>query len=101
MTCVQRRLDMMAWGVRVYPAPLTGDRPPYYPPFINPPTPALAHPFIRPLIHCFRTRAPCAGMPDIGQLFPDNDPKWKGADSAQFMEEAVRCVVFALTWVGW
>ena len=40
-------------------------------------------------------------MPDIGQLFPDNDPKWKGADSAQFMEEAVRCVVFALTWVGW
>ncbi len=30
-------------------------------------------------------------MPDIGQLFPDNDPKWRGADSAQFMEEAVRC----------
>lgn len=32
-------------------------------------------------------------MPDIGQLFPDNDPKWKGADSAQFMEESVRCVL--------
>lgn len=30
------------------------------------------------------------GMPDIGQLFPDNDPKWKGANSAQFMEEATR-----------
>ena len=30
------------------------------------------------------------GMPDIGQLFPDNDPKWKGADSATFMREATR-----------
>jgi 2-C-methyl-D-erythritol 2,4-cyclodiphosphate synthase len=27
---------------------------------------------------------------DIGQLFPDNDPKWKGADSRVFVEEAVR-----------
>jgi 2-C-methyl-D-erythritol 2,4-cyclodiphosphate synthase len=27
---------------------------------------------------------------DIGQLFPDNDPKWKGADSKVFIEEAVR-----------
>lgn len=27
---------------------------------------------------------------DIGQLFPDNDPKWKGADSKVFVEEAVR-----------
>ncbi|EKU22275.1 2-C-methyl-D-erythritol 2,4-cyclodiphosphate synthase [Nannochloropsis gaditana CCMP526] len=30
------------------------------------------------------------GLPDIGQLFPDTDPKWKGADSAQFMREARR-----------
>lgn len=30
------------------------------------------------------------GMDDIGQLFPDNDPKWKGADSRVFVEEAVR-----------
>jgi len=30
------------------------------------------------------------GMPDIGQLFPDNDPKWKGADSSAFMKEAHR-----------
>lgn len=27
-------------------------------------------------------------MPDIGQLFPDNDPRIKGADSEVFMEEA-------------
>lgn len=29
-------------------------------------------------------------LPDIGQLFPDNDPRWKGADSSVFMEEAFR-----------
>ncbi len=27
---------------------------------------------------------------DIGQLFPDNDPKWKAADSRIFVEEAAR-----------
>jgi 2-C-methyl-D-erythritol 2,4-cyclodiphosphate synthase len=27
---------------------------------------------------------------DIGQLFPDNDPKWNGADSRIFVEEAVK-----------
>ena len=26
-------------------------------------------------------------LPDIGQLFPDNDPNWRGADSSIFMEE--------------
>jgi 2-C-methyl-D-erythritol 2,4-cyclodiphosphate synthase len=26
-------------------------------------------------------------QPDIGQLFPDNDPRFKGADSSIFMEE--------------
>ena len=30
------------------------------------------------------------GQEDIGQLFPDNDPRWKGADSRIFVEEAVR-----------
>ncbi|MEX0777249.1 MAG: 2-C-methyl-D-erythritol 2,4-cyclodiphosphate synthase [Phycisphaeraceae bacterium] len=30
------------------------------------------------------------GQEDIGQLFPDNDPTWKGADSRVFVEEAVR-----------
>jgi len=29
-------------------------------------------------------------LPDIGQLFPDNDPKWKGANSDIFLKEAVR-----------
>jgi 2-C-methyl-D-erythritol 2,4-cyclodiphosphate synthase len=27
-------------------------------------------------------------LPDIGQLFPDNDPRLKGANSEIFMEEA-------------
>lgn len=30
------------------------------------------------------------GMPDIGQLFPDTDPQWKGKDSRVFLDEAVR-----------
>jgi 2-C-methyl-D-erythritol 2,4-cyclodiphosphate synthase len=29
-------------------------------------------------------------MPDIGQLFPDTDPKWKGCNSDVFLKEAVR-----------
>lgn len=28
------------------------------------------------------------GLDDIGQLFPDNDPAWDGADSAIFLREA-------------
>eukprot|EP00959_Pyramimonas_sp_CCMP1952_P168891 3528335-Pyramimonas_sp.AAC.1 len=30
------------------------------------------------------------GLPDIGQLFPDNDARWRGADSEAFFAEAVR-----------
>jgi 2-C-methyl-D-erythritol 2,4-cyclodiphosphate synthase len=30
------------------------------------------------------------GLPDIGQLFPDNDPRWDGQDSRIFLEEAAR-----------
>jgi 2-C-methyl-D-erythritol 2,4-cyclodiphosphate synthase len=30
--------------------------------------------------------------PDIGTLFPPSDPKWKGADSALFLEEALKRV---------
>ena len=30
------------------------------------------------------------GQGDIGELFPDTDPKWKGAASRIFLEEAVR-----------
>jgi 2-C-methyl-D-erythritol 2,4-cyclodiphosphate synthase len=33
-----------------------------------------------------------AGLGDIGQWFPDNDPEWKDADSAQFVEKAVALV---------
>jgi 2-C-methyl-D-erythritol 2,4-cyclodiphosphate synthase len=33
-----------------------------------------------------------AGLPDIGQLFPDTDPRWAGANSAVFLSEAVRLV---------
>ena len=29
-------------------------------------------------------------LPDIGQLFPDNDPQWKGCNSDVFLKEAVR-----------
>jgi 2-C-methyl-D-erythritol 2,4-cyclodiphosphate synthase len=30
--------------------------------------------------------------PDIGSLFPPSDPRWKGADSAVFLREALRRV---------
>jgi 2-C-methyl-D-erythritol 2,4-cyclodiphosphate synthase len=29
------------------------------------------------------------GLPDIGQLFPDTDPRFRGADSAVFLREAL------------
>jgi 2-C-methyl-D-erythritol 2,4-cyclodiphosphate synthase len=31
-----------------------------------------------------------AGMGDIGTHFPDTDPKWKGANSLQFLEHAAK-----------
>src|SRR5688572_1183799 len=30
------------------------------------------------------------GQPDIGQLFPDSDPRWKGQASGAFLAEARR-----------
>ena len=33
-----------------------------------------------------------AGLGDIGRLFPDTDPQWRGADSAVLLAEAVRRV---------
>ena len=30
-----------------------------------------------------------AGLGDIGDAFPDTDPKWKGADSALFLRETI------------
>jgi 2-C-methyl-D-erythritol 2,4-cyclodiphosphate synthase len=31
-----------------------------------------------------------AGLGDIGQHFPDSDPRWKGADSARFVTAALQ-----------
>ncbi|KAG9160603.1 hypothetical protein Leryth_019322 [Lithospermum erythrorhizon] len=43
------------------------------------------------LLHCVVDAILGAlGLPDIGQIFPDTDPKWKGAPSSVFIEEAVR-----------
>lgn len=33
--------------------------------------------------------------PDIGSLFPPSDPKWKGADSAVFLKEALKRIADA------
>ena len=33
-----------------------------------------------------------AGLDDIGTLFPDTDEKWRGADSADLLREAIRRV---------
>ena len=33
-----------------------------------------------------------AALGDIGMHFPDTDPRWKGADSAQFLAHAARLV---------
>lgn len=42
------------------------------------------------LLHCVvDSLLGALGLPDIGQLFPDNDPKWKGASSDIFVKEAV------------
>ena len=35
-------------------------------------------------------------QPDIGQLFPDSDPKWKGQTSDVFVREAVRDTIQTL-----
>ncbi|HYB52818.1 MAG TPA: 2-C-methyl-D-erythritol 2,4-cyclodiphosphate synthase [Thermoanaerobaculia bacterium] len=31
-----------------------------------------------------------ASLPSLGELFSDSDPAWKGADSARFLERAVK-----------
>ncbi|KAJ0964071.1 hypothetical protein J5N97_029193 [Dioscorea zingiberensis] len=43
------------------------------------------------LLHCVVDAVLGAlGLPDIGQIFPDTDPKWSGAASSVFLREAVR-----------
>lgn len=45
------------------------------------------------LLHCVVDAILGAlGLPDIGQIFPDNDPKWKGAASSVFIKEAVSLI---------
>lgn len=47
------------------------------------------------LLHCVVDAILGAlGLPDIGQIFPDTDPKWKGAPSSVFIKEAVSCYFF-------
>ena len=40
------------------------------------------------------------GQPDIGELFPDSEPRWRDADSRQFVVEALRRVLAAGYQVG-
>ncbi|KAJ7944965.1 2-C-methyl-D-erythritol 2,4-cyclodiphosphate synthase [Quillaja saponaria] len=41
------------------------------------------------LLHCVVDAILGAlGLPDIGQIFPDSDPKWKGCASSVFIKEA-------------
>ncbi|KAM0945390.1 putative 2-C-methyl-D-erythritol 2,4-cyclodiphosphate synthase [Dioscorea sansibarensis] len=43
------------------------------------------------LLHCVVDAILGAlGLPDIGQIFPDTDPRWRGAASSVFLREAVR-----------
>ena len=43
------------------------------------------------LLHCIVDAILGAlSLPDIGQLFSDKDPRWKGASSDIFIKEAVR-----------
>jgi len=45
------------------------------------------------LLHCVVDAILGAlGLPDIGQIFPDSDPKWKGCDSSVFIKESVSII---------
>ncbi|XWS61718.1 hypothetical protein CRYUN_Cryun07bG0150100 [Craigia yunnanensis] len=49
------------------------------------------------LLHCVVDAILGAlGLPDIGQIFPDSDPKWKGAPSSVFIKELSSHVVFCM-----
>ncbi|KAE8717206.1 2-C-methyl-D-erythritol 2,4-cyclodiphosphate synthase [Hibiscus syriacus] len=53
------------------------------------------------LLHCVVDAILGAlGLPDIGQIFPDNDPNWKGAASSVFIKEAVRLMHEAVYEIG-
>lgn len=49
------------------------------------------------LLHCVVDAILGAlGLPDIGHIFPDSDPKWKGPASSVFIKEAVS---ISLMWI--
>jgi len=49
------------------------------------------------LLHCVVDAILGAlGLPDIGQIFPDSDPKWKGAPSSVFIKEAVSFYILVM-----
>ena len=53
------------------------------------------------LLHCVVDAILGAlGLPDIGQIFPDSDPKWKGAASSVFIKEAVSFCTFPLMFIS-
>lgn len=64
---------------------------------LNTPEPALPHYCYHcplsagdVLLHCIVDAILGAlSLPDIGQLFSDKDPRWKGASSDIFIKEAV------------
>lgn len=48
------------------------------------------------LLHCVVDAILGAlGLPDIGQIFPDSDPKWKGVASSVFIKEAVSLLLLS------
>jgi len=52
------------------------------------------------LLHCVVDAVLGAlGLPDIGQIFPDSDPKWKGAPSSVFIKEAVSFFFFSFAYM--
>jgi 2-C-methyl-D-erythritol 2,4-cyclodiphosphate synthase len=43
------------------------------------------------LLHCvFDAITGALGLPDIGQCFPDNDPKWKGTPGTRWATSTAR-----------
>ncbi len=74
-----RGRPLILGGVRI---PWSGDRPETGP---------VAHSDGDALLHAITDAVLGAlGLPDIGQLFPDTDPRHAGQDSKQFLAEAMR-----------
>lgn len=47
------------------------------------------------LVHCVVDAVLGAlGLPDMGEIFPDNDSKWKGAASSVFIKRSLQLLYF-------